>query len=180
MTPTRLVAAVVFVAALVLAVGAYIAMRPSHPTGSAPLPRSGPISTYPAAWGIYSSCPGFASQGNITTLAMGNIGHPNGWNTTTVVTLAEVYHDMVSSPAFMTASSGHGWVVYSWSFTQGGGSNDHPFANADAIMGYFILTNGVSPNGYVTAYYNIQDGAVALDPVTTTFGVVCPTTTTSG
>jgi hypothetical protein len=48
------------------------------------------------------------------------------------------------------------------------GSND--------IVGFFILTNGTTPNGYVTAYYDIQNGAVAVG-YETTVTVACSTTT---
>jgi len=51
-----------------------------------------------------------------------------------------------------------------------------PYSND--IIGYLILTNGVSPNGYVTAYYDIQNGDVSIGSVTTTVTVVCPAFTT--
>jgi hypothetical protein len=140
--------------------------------------RSGPISTYPAAWSIYSSCPGFQHTGNTTTLSnLSTIAYPDSWNTTTVVTLSQVYQDIIGSSAFATISAGHGWVVYSWSFIQGGSTNMPP--NSNDIVGYFILTNGASPNGYVTAYYNIQNGSVAVSALATTVTVSCPTFTTS-
>src|SRR5450759_2447741 len=121
------------------------------------LQRSGPISTYPAAWGLYSSCPGFSTQGNTTTLSnLSIVTYPNSWNTTTIVTLDQVYESIIGSSAFAQTASGHGWVVYSWVFDQGGSTNMPPYSND--IIGYFILTNETSPNGYVTAYYDIQNG----------------------
>ena len=51
-----------------------------------------------------------------------------------------------------------------------------PYSND--IIGYLILTNGVSPNCYVTAYYDIQNGDVSIGSVTTTVTVVCPAFTT--
>ena len=56
------------------------------------------------------------------------------------------------------------------------GSTNVPL-NSDDIVGYFILTNATSPNGYLTAYYDIQNGTVAVSPLTTTLTVSCPTTT---
>ena len=141
------------------------------------LTQSGPISTYPAAWGLFSSCPGFPKQGTITTLGIGNVTYPNAWNTTTIVTLNQVYNSIIKSSAFASVSSGHGWVVYSWSFVQGGSNNSFP--NGNTIVGYFILTNSAAPDGYVTAFYNIENGSVALNSVTTTVTVNCPSFSTS-
>ena len=139
--------------------------------------RSGPISTYPAAWGIFSSCPGFSTEGNATTLPLTPVAYPDSWNTTTIVTLNQVYESIIDSSAFAGIASGHGWVVYSWSFMQGGSTTVPP--NSDDIVGYFILTNGFSPDGYVTAYYDIQDGSTAVSSVATTVTVNCPTTASS-
>ena len=48
-----------------------------------------------------------------------------------------------------------------------------------AIVGFFILTSGNSPSGYVTAYYDIQNGAVGVSyQATVTYS--CSTTSTSG
>jgi hypothetical protein len=102
---------------------------------------------------------------------------PEAHARTTVVTLNQVYQDIISSSAFTAISAGHGWVVYSWSFIQGGSTNMPP--NGNDIVGCFILTDGASPNGYVTAYYNIQDGSVAVSALSTTVTVSCPTFTTS-
>lgn len=160
--------------AIVAAAGVLLAMNQPNHTNSLGLERSGPISTYPASWGVYSSCPSFQTEGNTTTLPLGVISYPNSWNTTTTVTLDQVYERIVDSPAFAGLASGHGWVVYSWSFVQGGSNN--PIPNSDDIVGYYILTDGTSPNGYVTAYYDIQNGNVATSSPTTTVTVVCPTT----
>jgi len=146
-------------------------------SSSESLQRSGPISTYPAAWGLFSSCPGFPTQGNITTLGLGNVTYPNSWNTTTIVTLNQVYESIISSSVFTNVSSGHRWVVYSWSFIQGSSSNLSP--NSTDIVGYFILTNAYAPDGYVTAYYNIENGSGALSSVSTTVTVYCPSFSTS-
>jgi hypothetical protein len=141
--------------------------------------RSGPISQYPAAWGLYSSCPGFSTQGNTTTLSnLSIVTYPNSWNTTSIVTLDQVYTSIINSPAFASTTSGYGWVVYSWSFDQGGSTNMPP--NSNDIVGYFILTNATSPNGYVTAYYDIQNDSVAVSSLTTTVTVDCPSFSTSG
>jgi hypothetical protein len=174
----RLVAIVVVIA---LAVGilAYVLSQSAAPTQpTTELPRSGPISTYPSSWGIYSGCPGFNTLGNTTTLGLGQVTYPNSWNTTTRVSLVQVYDSVVGSPAFVNTTSGHGWVVYSWSFVQGGSNN--PFPNGNTIVGFFILTNGASPNGYVTAFYDIQNGQVSLSApsITSTETVVCPAETT--
>ena len=142
------------------------------------LQRSGPFSTYPAAWGIYSVCPGFKNTGNTTTLNnLSIVQYPNSWNTTTVVTLDQVYEDIISSSAFASLPSGQGWFVYSWAFIEGGSTNIPP--NTDDVVGYFILTNATSPDGYITAYYNIQNGSVATSSITTTITVSCSTTTSS-
>jgi hypothetical protein len=102
------------------------------------------------------------------------VTYPDSWNTTTIVTLAQVYESVVNSSAFVNVASGHGWVVYSWFFDQGGSANMPPYSND--IIGFFILTNGTSPNGYVTVYYDIQNGGVAVSYQTTvTFS--CSTTT---
>jgi len=167
---------IVLVAVIALALGFLFYALPQSTPSTQPntsLPRSGPISTYPASWGIYSGCPGANTQGNTTTLGLGRITYPNSWNTTTMVTLAQVYDSIVDTSAFENVTSGHGWVVYSWFFVQGGSNN--PFPNGDTIVGFFILTNGASPNGYVTAYYDIQNGEVSLSApsVTSTESVVC-------
>jgi hypothetical protein len=132
------------------------AILPRNQTSTAELPRSGPISTYPASWGIFSGCPGVNTHGNTTTIGLGRTTYPNSWNTTSIVTLTQIYDSIIGSSAFVNASSGHGWVVYSWVFVYGGSTSMPPFSYD--IIGYFILTNGVSPNGYVTAYYDIQNG----------------------
>jgi hypothetical protein len=170
-----LVLAVAVVAMLAGGFYAYTVL-PRNQTSTTELPRSGPISTYPAAWGFYSSCNGFNSKGNTTTLGLGSVTYPDSWNTTTVVTLTQVYDTILGSSAFTSAASGHGWVVYSWVFNEGGSGNMPPYSND--IIGYFILTNGVSPNGYATAYYDIQNGDVSIGSVTTTVTVVCPSFTT--
>jgi hypothetical protein len=103
--------------------------------------------------------------------------YPDSWNTTTVVTLGQVYEDIISSSAFTTISAGHGWVVYSWGFIQGGSTNTPSQAND--IVGYFILTNATSLDGYVTVYYDIDNGSVAVGSLTATITVVCPPSTTS-
>ena len=107
-----------------------------------------------------------------------SVSFPNSWSTTTVVTLTQVYDTIIDASAFVNVASGHGWVVYSWNFVQGG--SDSPFPSDYAIVGFFILTNGVSPNGYVTAYYDIQNGEVSLSTprVTSTLSVVCSATPT--
>lgn len=51
-----------------------------------------------------------------------------------------------------------------------------PYSND--IIGYFVLTNGATPNGYVTAYYDIQNGQVSVGSETATVTVVCPPYTT--
>jgi hypothetical protein len=172
----RLVAiAVVIVLALGFLVYAVTqSTPPTNPTTY--LPRSGPISTYPAAWGFYSSCPGFNSKGNTTTLGLGSVAYPNSWNATYIVTLTQIYGGILNDPSFARVTLGHGWVVYSWVFNEGGSGNMPPYSND--IIGYFILTNGASPNGYVTAYYDIQNGEVTLGNSTTTVTVVCPSFTT--
>ena len=152
------------------------AVLPRNQTSTTELPRSGPISTYPAAWGFYSSCPGFNAQGNTTTLGLTPEEYPNSWNTTKIVTLTQIYDSIIDSPAFASVTSGHGWVVYSWVSDEGGSGNMPPYSND--IIGYFILTNGVSPNGYVTAYYDTQDGGVSIGSETTTVTVVCPSFST--
>lgn len=135
------------------------------------LQRSGPISNYPAAWGIYSSCPGFSTQGEIATASnLSNVTYPDSWNTTTIETLSQVYESIVESSTFANTASGHGWVVYSWSFEQGD-SPDLP----SYIVGNFILTNATSPNGYVTAYYEVPNGNVTVSSLTTTLTVWCNT-----
>jgi hypothetical protein len=172
---------IVLVAVIALTLGFLFYALPQSTPSTQPtthLPRSGPISTYPASWSIYSGCPGSNTQGNTTTLGLGRITYPNSWNTTTIVTLTQVYDSIIGSSAFVNATSGHGWVVYSWFFAQGGSNN--PFPDGNTIVGFFILTNGVSPNGYVTAYYDIQNGEVSLStPSTTvTLTVVCSAITT--
>jgi hypothetical protein len=79
--------------------------------------------------------------------------------------------------SFMSAASGHGWVVYSWSFEQGGSTGTSPVG--DNIYGVFILTNATSPNGYVTAYYDIQNADVIVSPVTTIVTINCPSFATT-
>ena len=172
---------IVLVAVIALALGFLFYALPQSTPSTQPtthMPRSGPISTYPASWGIYSGCLGANTQGNLTTLGLGRITYPNSWNTTTIVTLTQVYGSIIDSSAFVNASSGHGWVVYSWNFVQGG--SDSPFPSDYTIVGFFILTNGVSPNGYLTAYYDIQNGEVLLSTpsVTSTLSVVCSATPT--
>ena len=138
--------------------------------------RSGPVSTYPASWGLFSSCPGFPKQGNITTLGMGNVTYPDSWNTTTIITLNQVYLSIINSPTFENETFDEGWVVYSWSFAQGGSSNS---LNGSAIVGNFILTNSTKPNGYLTAYFDIENNAVVLSTVTSTVTVNCPSFSSS-
>jgi len=160
---------IVLVAVIALALGFlfYALPQSTPPTQpSTELPRSGPISTYPASWGFYSSCPGFNTKGNTTTLVSVD-------NTTTPAHLAQVYGSIIASSDFTSVTSGHGWVIYSWVSNEGGSGNMPPYSND--IIGYFILTNGVSPNGYVTAYYDIQNGQVSVGSETTTVTVVCPT-----
>jgi hypothetical protein len=133
--------------------------------------RSGPISTFPAAWGVYSSCPGSNTQGNTTTLSNLPTTYPNSWNTTTIVTLDQIYNTIVNSSAFTLTASGHGWVVYSWAFVQSG---PYIFPPSDGIAGYFILTNSTSPDAYVSVFYDIQGGGVTVSALTTTLTVECP------
>jgi len=174
-----LLLAVIAVVAVALIAGFYVLLAnpAGQPSGdTTTLPQSGPISTYPASWGIYSGCPGVNTQGNTITLGLGRITYPDSWNTTTIVTLTQVYDAIIGSSAFVNVASGHGWVVYSWYFVQGGSNN--PFPNGNTIVGFFILTNGASPNGYVTAYYDIQNGEVSLSTpsMTSTVSVVCSAT----
>jgi hypothetical protein len=169
------IAAVIFIALALVGFYTYTIL-PRNQTSTTYLPRSGPISTYPAAWGFYSSCNGFNSKGNTTTLGLGSVAYPDSWNTTYVVTLTQVYGGILNDPSFARATLGHGWVVYSWVFNEGGSGNMPPYSND--IIGYFILTNGVSPNGYVTAYYDIQNGEVTIGNPTKTVTVVCPSFTT--
>ena len=185
-----IVVAAVIVAASILASSAFgrtttetstLTVTSTNPatltTATTGLQGSGPIDTYPAGWSIFSGCPGSPQTGNTTTLSNLPLSYPDSWNTTTVVTLGQVYGDVVSSSAFTTISAGHGWVVYSWSFIEDGPTT--PPQNSDDIVGYFILTNGASPDGYVTAYYDIENGSVTLTSVTTTVTVNCTTFTTS-
>jgi len=177
-----LLLAVLAVVAVALIAGFYVLLANSggQPFGdTTTVPQSGPISTYPASWGIYSGCPGVNTQGSTTTLnGLTSVSFPNSWNTTTIVTLTQVYDTIIDASAFVNVASGHGWVVYSWNFVQGG--SDSPSPSVYAIVGFFILTNGVSPNGYVTAYYDIQNGEVSLSTpsVTSTLSVVCSATPT--
>lgn len=147
-------------------------------SGTAAVRRSGPISTYPAAWGIFSSCPGQPKTGNITTFSnLSTNPYPDSWNTTKVVTLGQVYQAIISSPTFMDTTSGHGWVVSWWNFIPGA-STDFPPDSPD-IVAYFIMTNATSPNGYVWAFYDIQTGAVANSSLETYAEVNCSSTTSS-
>jgi len=171
------VVALIVVVAVAVLVITYQSTAISSTKTAELLQRSGPMSTYPAAWGLFSSCPGFPTQGNITTLGIGNLTYPNSWNTTTIVTLYQVYESIIDSSDFANATSGTGWVVYSWYFVRGGSNN--PFPSGNTIVGNFILTNSIEPDGYVTAYYNIVNGSVALSAVTTTVTVYCPSFSTS-
>jgi len=174
--------AVLAVVAVALVAGFYLLLANTGGPpfgGTTTVPRSGPVSTYPASWGIYSGCPGVNTQGSTTTLnGLTSMSYPNSWNTTTIVTLTQVYDTIIGSSAFVNVVSGHGWVVYSWDFRQGGSNN--PFPNGNTIVGFFILTNSDSPNGYVTAYYDILNGDVSLSTpgVTSTLTVVCSSSAT--
>jgi hypothetical protein len=176
--------AIIAVAAIALAVES--TARAPNPGGSsvlissgtAALQRSGPISTYPAAWGVFSSCPGQPKTGNITTFSnLSTNPYPDSWNTTKVVSLGQVYQAIISSPTFMNTASGHGWVVSSWNFIPGASTNFPP--NSPDIVAYFIMTNATSPNGYVWAFYDIQTGAVANSSLDTYAEFNCSSTTSS-
>jgi hypothetical protein len=134
------------------------------------LQGTGPISSFPAAW--VASCPGQNTEGNTSTFSnLSQVAYPDSWNTTRVVSLAQIYGGIINSSAFMSVASGHGWVVSSWAFDEGGSSNEPPGSND--IIGYFIMTNGTSPNGYVAAYYDIQTGGVTIGTYQTTLTVEC-------
>lgn len=135
-------------------------------SSTATLRRSGPVSTFPAAWNPWSSCPGEPDTGNITTVdGLSTVSYPGSWNTTKVVTLGQVYQDIIGSANFTDAASGHGWVVFSWDFIPGASTNIP--VNSPDITAYFILTNSTSPIGYVYAYYDIRTGGVTMGPVDT-------------
>lgn len=141
---------------------------------------SGPVSTFPAAWSPWSSCPGEPNSGNVTTVLNGlsTTTFPDSWNTTSIVTLGQVYQDIINSPAFMRTVSEHGWVVFSWNFIPNASTNLPP--NTPDVVAYFILTNATSPSGYVSAFYDIQTGGVAMSSVDSfPYPYECTSTTSS-
>jgi len=130
----------------------------STSTESAGLERSGPISTFPIAW--MSSCSGENTEGNTSTAYVGMEGYPGTGNATIIPTLEHAYDSIVNSAAFMNVTSSRGWIVASWEYLPGAGTNIPPGSND--IVGLFILINGTSPNGYVMAFYDTQNGGVAV------------------
>ncbi len=165
----------IVVALLVVAIMAtilFLALAP--PSQGSSFERSGPISSFPAAWVAF--CPGSPTQGNTTTTTDLLPTYPNSWNASNVVTLEQVYSSIIYSSPFMSVAVGHGWVVDSWAFDQGGSTNMPP--GSDDILGVFILTNGLSPDGYVYTFYDIQNGAVGVE-YQATMTVACPATLSS-
>ncbi len=120
--------------------------------------RSGPISTFPASWicsdGAFSAPSNISSGSRTTTNELSGIVYPDLWNTTTRVSLVDVYATIIHSPAFVNVSSGDGWVTTSWWFDS---------AIEHDIHGEFILTNGTSPVGYVSVSYDILNSKVTID-----------------
>ena len=131
----------------------------------APFPRSGPISTFPASWicstvGVKNATS--VNERKATTInELSGIVYPYLWNTTTRVSLAQVYAKIIDSPAFTNVSSGHGWITAAW------WSDD---AIHHDILGWFVLTNGTSPVRYVTASYDMLNGKVTIDYQTNELG----------
>ena len=150
-----------FLVLILILAGAYVYLQirtQTHGTLEGPrLQRSGPVNTFPASWTSFCNVD---VKGNTTTVnSLAGVVYPDLWNTTTTVSLTEVYQRIVDSPAFMNVSSGHGWVTASWGF----GERSGPVYPGYDIFGFFVLTNGTSPDGYVTAYYGILNGRVSVD-----------------
>lgn len=123
---------------------------------AAPQERSGPISTWPAAWSNVCNVPG-QSKGNDTT----NIGNIHTSYTTGLgnLTLNQLYSSIINSQSFKNYTAEKGWVTTYWGsqLISGPGFSD------SYIVTTFILVSHGKPNGYLTTYYNIATAAVSAN-----------------
>ena len=161
------VASALFVVVVIIAGGAValeaLTSSPGSPSGSSTpgsgrtsgtsIERSGPISTFPAAWN--NPC-GFPVHGNVTTTnGIASSFNPGVAN----FSLSELYSKIVNSAAFTNVSKGLGWVTTSWSIYQVGG----PSGSYTYVAGQFDFISADHPVGYAQANYNLETGAVTVD-----------------
>ncbi len=117
--------------------------------------RSGPISTYPAAWATVCGKPpaGNASTNNEIPSQLPSMGPPTGIN------LTEVYSTIITSSNFTTVLNGRGWVTTYWGLQDDAG----PGYFYEYVIGQFVALMHDQPNGSLQANYNLQTGAVTID-----------------
>ena len=173
-----MVASAVFVVVVIISGGAValvaLTSSPNSPSGSSTpssgaasgpgVERSGPISTFPAAWN--NPC-GLPAHGNVTTTnGIASSFNPGVAN----FSLSEVYSRIVNSVAFRNASLGLGWVTTSWSIYHVGGPN----GSYAYVAGQFDFVSADHPVGYAQANYNLETGAVTVDYEASLISFGCP------
>ena len=135
----------------------------SLPSGLTPIEdRTGPISSFPASW--IDTCNQTATGNTTTSTSALDLNISSIFDH---IDLNQIYAQVISSPSFIQQSEGRGWVVTQWYATQEYASQEGGTgisSELDQVTGMFILTNNGAPDGYVSAYYNLQNGTV-----TTTF-----------
>lgn len=173
-----MVASAVFVVVVIIAGGAIalgaLSSSPGSPSGSSTLgsgtasgtgvERSGPISTFPAAWN--NPC-GLPVHGNDTTTN----GITSGFNPGVAnFSLSEVYSTMVNSAAFRNVSKGLGWVTTSWNIYHGGS----PSGSYTYVAAQFDLISAGHPVGYAQVNYNLETRVVTVDYEASLISFGCP------
>ena len=117
---------------------------------TSPQERSGPVSTFPAAW--EGSCS--PSEGNATTGVYLSLNASAALDN---ISLGGVYAKMVDSPQFQYATVGHGWVVSQWTEVYSEG------LAPGVVEAMFIVTTNGSPTSYLLMLYAPPSGPVTLE-----------------
>lgn len=112
--------------------------------------RSGPISSFPASW---SDLCNQTVTGIATTSVSVNL---NASSVFDHINLDQIYAQVIVTPSFVQQSEGRGWIVAEWFASEESGTGVS--GELDQVTGLFILTNGGSPDGYIWAYYDLQNG----------------------
>jgi hypothetical protein len=123
---------------------------------AAPQERSGPISTWPAAWSNVCNIPG-QSKGNDTT----NVDNVHTSYTTGLgnLTLDQLYSSITSSQSFKNYTAEKGWVTTYWGSQLISGPG---FSDSYIVTTFILLSHG-KPNGYLTTYYNIDTAEISVN-----------------
>lgn len=164
-------AAIAVVFLLIAAAATVVFAQDPNNTGSGAshIERSGPFSTWPAAWTDFCSQPVFLGIrlpvfGDKTTV---NEIVPGPLTPLPTVSLHDIYAAIVNSTAFQNMTAGLGWVTTYWGLQWDSGT--------EYMVGQFLLLSGNHPdehipNGIIQAFYNVGTGTVSVQ---TGIGVSC-------